>query len=181
MKNASVLVQTALLLIAVSLLFFYVWPAFSAISAEQDKISEYDEAISQAAEVNNLLNSLKNEIESIPNTDRNALQTYLPETIDPITVQRDIKAYVDRHSLQLTSMGQGELSSFGTGGYLQQQEFSVIVTGEYQAVKNMLRDTERNPYPLHIVDLIMAPASAASSEVQADITFITYQFISDNQ
>jgi hypothetical protein len=29
--------------------------------------------------------------------------------------------------------------------------------------------------------LIMAPASAASSEVQADITFITYQFISDNQ
>lgn len=180
MKNASVLVQTALLLIAVSLLFFYVRPAFSSLSTEQDKVSEYDEAISQAAEVNSLLSNLQNQIESIPNTDRNALESYLPMTIDPISVQRDIKAYVDRRPLELVTLSQGGLSEFGEGGYLQQMNFSVTVTGEYDAVKDMLRDTERNPYPLHVTGLSIVPTTSGSSEVQAEIEFITYQFVSDN-
>lgn len=181
MKNASVLVQAALLLIAVSLLFFYVRPAFSTISAEQDKVSEYDEAISQAAEVNSLLSNLQSQIESIPNTDRNALENYLPETIDPIAVQRDIKAYVDRRPLELVTLSQGSLSEFGTDGYLEQMDFSVTVTGDYGAVKDMLRDTERNPYPLHITGLTLTPTTAGASDIQAEITFVTYQFVSANQ
>lgn len=181
MKNASVLVQTALLLIAVSLLFFYVRPAFSTISAEQDKVSEYDEAISQAAAVNTLLSDLQNQIESIPNTDRNALEAYLPETIDPIAVQRDIKAYVDRRPLELVDMAQGSLAEFGTDGYLQQMDFMVTVTGDYTAVKDFLRDTERNPYPLHLTELALTPTTQGSSEVQAEIVFVTYQFVSANQ
>jgi Tfp pilus assembly protein PilO len=178
MKNASVLVQVALLLIAISLLFFYVRPAFSNISTDQDRVSEYNEAITQASELNSLLQNLQSQIDNLPRTDRAALETYLPETIDGIKVQRAIKAYVDRRELELDALGQGDRSEFGESGYLNQMTFNVTVRGDYSEVKDFLRDTERNPYPLHVTNLAITPLGSDGSRVSAEVTFATYEFVS---
>lgn len=197
MKNSSVLLQSGLLVVGVCLLYFYVRPVFSDISDSQDTLLEYSNAIAEAMEVNQMLSSLVESIEQIPQPDREALDAYLPTTVDPIAVQRDLKAYVDRSPLVLDSISQADTggTSFVTQDSSQADNsvsnsaapvdtvpvtevyFNLSVTGSYADIKQILFDIEMNSYPIHLKTIDLT--GAETGVLQADMSFVTYEFNED--
>ena len=177
MRNTSTLVQIALFLSGVATLWFYVYPAFTDISQRQDLISEYDEAITEAEEVNQLLGNLMQQINSIAPDDQERLGTYLPMEIDPISVQRDLLAFVQRHPVSLESLSQGGEPDELLESNRLAATFSLSVTGSYNDIKQMLAEIENNHYPLHIETLSMAATEGGF--IQAEMTFVTYAYLPD--
>lgn len=198
MKNASVLVQFGLLVIGASLLFFYVRPAFTTLSEKQNTLSEYTEAIEEAATANQLLSNLVSTIDGISSADQEALDTYLPREVDSIAVQRDLKAYVEQSATLLVSLGQsdsgsssgntdntsnnqtqtntveGEAVATNEEPQVNSYAFSLAVTGSYNDIKDLISAIEANAYPLHIQSLSLDPTESGSLE--AEIELITYEF-----
>lgn len=178
MRNASVLVQIALFIIGVVVIWMYVYPAFTEISRDQDQISEYDEAIAQATEVNTLLDGLLQEIEAIPEEDQERLNTYLPTEVDQIVVQRDLLAYVERRDLALESLRQDQEIEAVEDTDRSGETFNLTVIGAYDEIKDMLLDIEQHHYPLHIENIRMERTE--QNDIRADITFMTYAFSSND-
>ena len=178
MRNASVLVQVTLFIIAIVVVWLYVYPSFMDISDRQDQISEYGQAIDEATQVNEMLAGLVQSIEAIPAQDRERMSTYLPSEIDPIVVQRDILAYVQRYPLQLLSLNQtGDVETYDDAG-VQIAQFSLALVGQYQDIKDMLTDIESHHYPLHLERLDIEPATGDA--LQVSVTFITYAEMANN-
>ena len=172
MRNASVIVQVALFVIALTIVWFYVYPAFTMVSEKQDRVSEYDEAIAEAQTANQLLDDLRQEIQSVDPTDQEALETYLPDSIDPIVVQRDLLAFVQRRDLELDDLTQaGEPEPIEEENRYR-SEFSVTVSGTYEEIKNFLADIENNNYPLHVEQVQLE--SVGGNILRTDLTFNAY-------
>lgn len=174
MRNASILVQITLFIIAIVAIWLYVYPSFMDISDRQDRISEYGRAIDEATQVNQLLAGLVQDINAVSTAEQERLSTYLPETIDPVVVQRDLLAYAQRHPLQLVSLNQSDDTRVYEDSNIQTASFTVVVVGQYEDIKNMLTDIESNNYALHIESLDIQQASG--STLQASARFITYAF-----
>ncbi len=178
MKNASVLVQFALLLIGITLLVFYILPEFGEIGEKQDTLAEYNTAIERASLVNESLNRLLQEKQSISPADQERLDIYLPERINLVAVYRDLDAYTKRRNLDLVSISS---SGTGSGANTRTREAnrnstsaSVLVAGEYEEIKDMMADIDRNNYPLHVSSLNLV---SQGSILEATIEFTTYSFI----
>ena len=170
MKNTSALLQVFLLFIGVGIVGFYAYPEFTNISEVQDQIQEYDEAITEADRVNELLDGLVRTIENIPSNDRQALETYLPQAIDPVSVQRDIQRYTELANVELVQIGYSDVSDAADGW--DSQRFELIVSGAYPDVKRLLFGIEANDYPLRLVELEMRPLDLQL--IQAVVTMETY-------
>ena len=177
MRNASVIVQVLLFVIALTIVWFYVYPAFTMVSEKQDRVSEYDEAIAEAQTANQLLDELLQEIRAIDSADQEALTTYLPESIDPIVVQRDLLAFVQRRDLQMENLSQTSDAELVEEENRYQSEFSISVTGTYDEIKNLLADIESNNYPLHVDTAQLE--SLGGDSLRTELSFITYAFMSN--
>ena len=177
MRNASVIVQVVLFVIALTIVWFYVYPAFTMVSEKQDRVSEYDEAIAEAQTANQLLDELLQEIQAVDPTDQEALETYLPDSIDPIVVQRDLLAFVQRRDLELENLTQTSEPELVEEENRYHSEFSVSVFGTYEEIKNLLADVENNSYPLHVE--MAQLESVGGDSLRTDLTFITYAAMSN--
>lgn len=189
MKNASTIVQILLLIIGLSLLYFYVYPMFTKISEAQDQVYEFDIAIREARTMNSLLAQLISDVNSISSADRRALNTYLPQSIDPVTVLRDIEAYIDRSPVTFVSLDYADDEvlieeqvdpEFGhaitepRAGLV----FNVQVLGQYQDIKNLIATFERNKYPLHANRIHLEREDGLF--ISAEFELIKYRFVSDS-
>ena len=182
MKKASVLVQFALLIIGIALLFVYVRPAFSSISEDQDTLSEYSNAIEEATEVNLLLDNLIASVESISSVDREALDRYVDQS--PVLLVSLAQAdggetsFVNEDSdNNADTLPTGETVDPNTQiGNLPVNEvhFNLSVTGNYSDIKNLLSSIEMNSYPIHLQSISLT--ASETGDLQAEMTFVTYGF-----
>lgn len=177
MRNTSTLVQIALFIAGAATLWFYVYPAFINIGERQDLVSEYDEAIAEAEEVNRLLQALVTQIDAIAPDDQERLHTYLPEEIDPISVQRDLLAFVHRHPVSLESLGQDGEVEEDIHTNLQSAGFTVGIAGTYTDIKAFLAEVESNHYPLHLRNVSLEATEGGF--LNADLAFVTYAYLPD--
>ena len=163
MKNSSVLVQVFLLFIGIGIVGFYAYPEFTNVSDIQDQIQEYNEAITEADLVNELLVNAVRTIENISPSDRQALETYLPQTIDPVLVQRDLQRYTELTNLELVQMDYNDVTE-SPGGW-DKQVFQLTAAGSYADVKRLLSGLEANDYPLRLTSLEMRPTDVQVIQV----------------
>ena len=170
-------IQILLLIIAVVIVFTVIRPKFAEIQFNQDEIVGYQLALSKAGEYNQRLNELFNRANSIPASQRTDLNRYLPVTLDPTEISRDIENIVNNNELLLVELSATESSdvtvtnpdgevddtqpefvqfseqiSEGTSGLIAQR-FSFNAIGTYDQLKTLLQDLERNAYPLRLVEL----------------------------
>ena len=177
MKQASVLLQIALLIGGVVAIYFYVYPEFTNVNENQNLIQEYNEAISEATKLQEKITRLQQRINDIPDADMTALERYLPtEVVDEVSVQRDINAYVQARGLILQDLAGSEDSRIvSDNNAVEQKRFFVTVLGDYERIKALIADLERNDYPLRLVNLTLA--SDETGLLQADLEVETYRFV----
>lgn len=171
-KNTSSL---AIIVAALLLVFFYIQPTFEAIGGIQDDIFVYKDSADKATEVNDRLNELQNEIDSIRQSDILALETYLPTSVDVVQVMFDIETMAEQSGMSLVEISSIE-NEEGTRRLqaeditnldvdpeeqaaiisLQQVEHTdieVTVRGAYTNFKQLLDKLAVNKYPLEVVSL----------------------------
>ncbi len=173
MKHSSVLLQVILLLCGLGIIFFYAYPEFTNIRVVQDQIQEYNTAIAEADEVNNLLQQLVSRIEGIPSSDRTALTTFLPSSIDPVFVQRDIQRYVDLIGMDLRQLSYNEQDRTTNQPWVS-RTFQVSAAGSYTDVKRLVAAFEANAYLLRPVDMRLT--TDEEEEMLVTLTLRTFAF-----
>lgn len=188
--------QIGLLILSGIIAFTYVRPTLAEIGDLQDDLYSYNEAVERAEEFNQLINSLVQEIESIPARDRAALQIYMPSSIDSLQVISDIQAMAARSNLLLDSAegADGDEVSEVTASEVvnntgasvpddangsqsmlrqqQYQDFTMSLIGDYQRFVDFLNRVEQNAYPLDVVG--MSFGAPSESLMTFDVTLRAY-------
>lgn len=197
-------IQILLLIIAVVIAFSVIKPKIEAISTDQSEVASYRAAIENIGRYNQQLQTLINQANALSAYDRAVLWRYLPEEIDATLVASDISNIVSQNRLLLLDVVPADVdlvtaetfdpnSPDGiamapvdpTGvvlegeaglpkGMLVSQQFQVEVVGTYEQMKAMMRDFERNAYPLKLVNFEFALEEEGSGLVQYSLLLETY-------
>lgn len=122
-------IQIMLIVIAAAITFGVIKPKFEDIRVDQNQIVSYREAIENMGRYNQRLQSLLNEYNSLPQSDREALLRYLPESIDVAAVSRDIGNIVEINNLLLIDITFDEVKEITTT--LGSTDDSVVVVDPY--------------------------------------------------
>lgn len=160
---------THIILIGVTVFigFVYIRPTLGEISVTQDKIHEHKMALEQAKNLNATLQALINKKSEIPDEGIKALFTYMPDTVDDITVLKDIENVVSRSGLFLVNIGTEGVPNDGRGDaqeLIEAYSFNISLTGEYDKFKQFLGLIEQSDYPLHVTSMAIDAKSGSQSQ-----------------
>ncbi|MEX0913220.1 MAG: hypothetical protein WDZ56_01675 [Candidatus Paceibacterota bacterium] len=195
-------IQILLLTIAIAIAFGVIKPKFEEIGVVQGETASYRDAIENMGRYNQLLQTLLNQYNNLPASDRTDLLRYLPESVDVAGVSRDITNIVEQNNLLLLNISFDPLTPVTADvvggvvvdpyladsmnvdptfeivnkglGNLHYQRFEVTVVGNYAQMKQMLKDFERNNYPLRLVEFSFSVEETTSSLVEYSLTLETY-------
>ncbi|MEX0917638.1 MAG: hypothetical protein WDZ93_00615 [Candidatus Paceibacterota bacterium] len=188
--------QIILVILSIVIILTIIRPMFVGISEEQDEVQRYREAVDLADQFNARLGELAQRANAFSAQELQALDTYLPSEIDPILVSRDLVAIADRngllveeiaveddleggdttasdqYALEETLMVQHTLEEEAEAAVTRHQ-FTIEAAGTYGQMKQMLRDVERNHYPLRLSQFEFK-SDNQSSLLSFTATFETY-------
>jgi Tfp pilus assembly protein PilO len=178
MIGNSFIVQMSMLVLAVGIVFFYVHPTFTNIGEIQESILEHQAEIKEVNAVNARLVSLVNRLNSISSEENRALITYLPDTVDQVSVSRDINQMATLGGAVLSSIRFNEQTrrrSADTSSDPNQptsHSFTASITGTYEQIKSFLSLVEQNNYPLEVTELKISASDTGI--LNADVGLTTY-------
>jgi hypothetical protein len=186
MINKGLFAQLSMIILALSIGNFYVWPTFGNIEKLQDEIAVYQEERQNVDSVNADLAALVARLESIPAEDQRKLLTYLPDHIDPIGVARLLQAISEDAGLQVINIAYDELAGELVNAAEQQSitdypvpyTFNFSVQGTYAQLKAMLAALESNEYPLEVHMLTVGVAEGSFLNIEG--TIVTYSHLIPN-
>jgi Tfp pilus assembly protein PilO len=171
--------------LAIGIVVLYIQPAFVRIGTTQDAIDQYQTEIKKVSEVNNKLNELINQINTISVADQRDLLIYMPNEVDNISVSRDIYNLALASNVTLLNVDSVE-DKKTTNNALESEEvvvemlpiphsFSVTISGSYEDIKTFLSKLEQSNYPLEIHDLEMT--ASVLEELTAKMEIVTYSHL----
>jgi hypothetical protein len=175
--------QIVTVVIAIGIVITYVQPTFGRIADIQNSIAAYQSERQKVAEVNTLLNDLLLVRDSISSSDERAILTYLPNTVDPIVVQRDLERMLTGAGLLPLSILYDDAFAFqppatedanpdGESAMPYPYAFSITATGDYTTIKQFLASLPSNQYPLEVHEVSLG--REANGLFMFDATIITY-------
>ncbi len=88
--GSKITVQIALIVVSVVIIATYINPQFQTLKDTQDETTQYQEAVDNAESFLAELDRLQNQAADLSAAQLNALDEYLPNEIDPVTIMRDI-------------------------------------------------------------------------------------------
>jgi len=168
-------IQIILIGISLLVIFLVLQPKLTDIKAAETETASYDEAIQKADIYNQSIQALLDQTNSIPQFNIDQLYTYLPEDIDSLLVAKDIEVIITSNGAILNSIAENQPSIIDTQTFSENeaamnasgvftdsasnannkqyvaQSFQVQFVTTYSNMKDILRDFERNAYPLRLV------------------------------
>ena len=193
--GSKAITQIGISAIALIIIFTYIKPTLVTIGEKQDDLYEYSDASNKAAELNRQLSTLMSTAKSFSSLDMQALDSYLPSSLDSMEIMGDIVAMTENGGMQLETITSGEETEVLDDVVLEDEviksdgttsvDFDLTVKGSYESFKALLQIFEQNNYPLEIVSLALSEStegesdSVSSSESQEetyDITLRTYAY-----
>ena len=177
--------------IAVSVFMFYTRPAYDQVRGLQQEITDYNQALEKAAELQSLKQSLLSRFNAFDPADIDRLHKLLPDHVDNVRLILDLDSLAATHGFALQNVvisnptqGDAGRSAGATIGASNQRydslTFGFSTQGTYQDFVVLIEDLERS---LRIVDLVSlgisrveAPQGVAVSEpyYQYNVTIRTY-------
>jgi Tfp pilus assembly protein PilO len=144
-----------------AIFFLYTQPTYDEVKASSAQISQYDEALSKAAELQQLKQSLLSKYNTFNPNDVERLQRLLPDHVDNVRLILDVDSVAGRHSMAIqnvvVSSSQSSKTSqtaIGTVSSSRQKYDSLTIKfttqGTYENFRSFLGDMQRS---LRIVDL----------------------------
>lgn len=174
--------------IAGAVFFFYTQPTYDGIQGLQGQITQYNQALDKANELQQLKQTLLSRYNAFNPADLDRLQKLLPDHVDNVRLVLDLDNLAAHHNMALQNVvisnpssatpGTGTIGSIGTG----QQKFDSLTLkfstrGTYDDFKAFLEDLESS---LRIVDLVTlditpdAGAIGGQPVFRYDLTIRTY-------
>jgi Tfp pilus assembly protein PilO len=191
MMPTGLLSQISLIILSVGVIFTYVTPTLDEIKKTQDTITVYETEKEKVSDVNLKLDQVASTLNSISTEDQRKLLAYMPDSVDTVSVPRDIKAIADNNGLileQITYVGPEEPAVAATfvdpslsmgilqsSGDPEAHTFSVEFESSYEQVKQFLSDLEKNAYPLEVHDLVIEQTEGGFLSVEMKL--VTYDRI----
>jgi hypothetical protein len=169
-----------MIVLAACIVFLYVMPTVETITATKSKTAQYQVELERVTGVNDLLNTHIKNIDSISNAQKNALNEYLPNSVDEIAVLRDIEAIVAESGSTIATLAfvdtPAEAIPVEDGNVIPSQlvphTFNLAVEGTYPTIKNLFSLLEVNKYQLYVDTVELTPGEG--SLVTATIKLVTY-------
>ena len=156
----KLITQIALTVIALVIILTYIKPTLLVIGEKQDDLYEYADASDKAAELNRQLSTLVATTKTFSTLDIQALDEYLPSSIDTMKVMADIVTMAENSDMRVETITSGELTEVVDDIVLEGDviesdgasslEFEVSVQGSYKSFKEFLQALEQNKYPLEV-------------------------------
>jgi Tfp pilus assembly protein PilO len=176
MIGNSLLIQVIMAGIAIGIVITYIQPTLGEISLRQDEIAQTKEELEEINNVNDRLETLYTQLTAIQSSDKAALFTYLPDTVDEVQVLKDISRMAEDSGIVLNGLdyiGVDEAEG-STGAFAQPfaHSFSASFVSTYEQMKNFLLRLEQNNYPLNIKALTSSPNEGGLIDVS--LALVTY-------
>jgi hypothetical protein len=172
--------QIALIILSGGIIFTYIRPLLTEVSASQEQIVVYRVERDKVLQVNEQLQRLKTKTDTVSAMDNQKLSLYLPNTIDVIAVPRDIQAITELAGVILKNVSyegplqeQGIESTESTVVNPVAHTFSLSVEGNYNQIKELLTYLEQNAYPLEVHKLNIKKIDGGF--LSADMSLVTYE------
>ena len=179
MSKFSLLTHLFLIGIAIAIGILYIKPTVEKIGVIEDQTAVYDEESRKVSEVNQMLTQKLSVVDSVTPADKENLLRYLPDTIDDITVMKDIVAIFNRNSVDVTdiiyapseesSPSDEEASKVDAAKH----DFTLSTTLSYNELIGVLRALEVNSYLLQVTSLKLAVDDIGQLTVNMTLTAFT--------
>ncbi|OGG73212.1 hypothetical protein A3A38_02350 [Candidatus Kaiserbacteria bacterium RIFCSPLOWO2_01_FULL_53_17] len=175
---------------AIALFFLYTKPAYDGVRAIQDKITEYDQALNKAAELQRLKQSLLSRYNAFNPIDVDRLHKLLPDHVDNVRLVLDLDTLASQHGFALQNV---VIDASGPVKIAEQaaptigpnrQTFDSLTlrfatAGTYPKFVAFISALEQSLRIVDVVALTMdtdsaAPASGGEPVYRFDITLRTY-------
>ena len=177
--------------LAGALFFLFTKPTYATVGDVQAQISQYQEALNKAAQVQQLKQKLLTRYNSFNPDDINRLQTMIPDHVDNIGLILELDNIASRYGMALENIDvspgaaasadkTGPIGAIGGGNQKYESlTFHFSTFGTYENFRTFLHDLEAS---LRIVDLVSlnitaappAQGATASAGYTFDITLKTY-------
>lgn len=164
--------------LSLAIIVTYIKPTLEDVGAIQEDVYEYNEIVEKASELNRQLNSLVQMEASFRGSDIQALETFLPASVDSLQVMADISNIADLNNITLVTLTDAGSSAeddenaglvFVDGEAVESNnqttttDFELEVTGEYEDFKEFLANLSNNRYLLEISSLEFSGAAAGDA------------------
>lgn len=176
MKNSSLIIKVASIFVAGVMIVSFILPKFDEIQVIQNDIATRQKQLDNVNQVNAQLQSKINEINAISVADQTALLTFLPDSIDSITVMRTLQNLAMTSGLNLQSLDYGGLTKTD-GSNLTEHSFSLSAVGSYEAVTEFFSLIEQNDYLLEFTEVDLSVDE--TGEILLDASFVTYTLLEE--
>lgn len=178
MKPIGLALQFLVLGLSVAVFFTYIQPTFENINEIQNKIALYAEQKTNVSSFNAELAANVNTLDSVSPQDISRLETYLPKSLDSVSVLRDIQFIIAESGSEFISVEYSGESAIVDDESLSRlrpksHEFSVSTAGSYSQIKQLLSLLEQNHYPLEVFELNLT--AAEGGVMQASLRLLTYE------
>lgn len=166
----GLITQIALIGLSVGIFLTYLQPSFVTVRESQDKLALYKSEREKVQGVNARLDTLVKDEATISAGDRALLDRFLPQTVDAVSVQRDILAIFDTIGIVPTALtaddapankNTSEATADGVisnAPALVAHGFSTAASLRYEETLELLRLFEVNAYPLDVITMDIAAA-----------------------
>ena len=185
MNRSSLFTQLVMIIVAVVVGIMYINPTVTKIKTTQDSNDLYKQELTKISAVNDLLSAHVMKIDSVPLQSKQALLTYVPDSIDELIVMRDLQAILAASNIEASTLvfdGDGESDgNTSTNGSNNEEiavefspytryTFTVDFETTYEQLKNFFGLIETNNYLLEISSLEINPAESGLLSVKISLT-----------
>lgn len=160
----KLLLPILLLVIAIASFFWYTQPAYNDTSSIQSEIEEYDTALDQVAEMQQIRDGLLSQFNQLPQSTLYIINRVLPQELDTVRFLIELQQVALRSNLQINEISYGGggrdrgVGSVGDGAAVPNKSYnSAMVTfstsGPYPDVLEFIRAVEQSARIIDIVDV----------------------------
>ena len=164
MNKVSLITQVIMIVVAVTIVLMYIQPKISTIRDTQDITTSYQTETENVSAVNASLKAKIAAIEAIAPQDAQALARFIPDTVDEISVLKDISNIVEAGSVSTYDVAyDGDSSAKAVAEAeavlppgVTEHYFSISFESNYSQLKSVLSLLETNNYLLQVANLKVA-------------------------
>ena len=182
MMSKNLFVQVAMIALSIGIIITFVEPTFSEIGELQDEISVYQTEQRKVSEVNVQLSSQIDVLNGVVPDDQRRLLTYMPDTVDTISVVRDLSLISNEAGvlfISAVSTGQKKATneSEGIASFIQPQEhlFNLSVAGTYSQLKNLFILLEQNNYPMEAQSVVVEKREGGFLSMEVSLSVYAHE------
>lgn len=175
------MIIAGILLIASGAIFFlYTQPTYDSLEASRAQSDQYDQALSKAAELQQLKQTLLSRYNAFNPNDLSKLQEMLPDQVDNIRLILDLDNMAEKYGMALQnvvvnspqSASPGAVGAISAGGAKYDSlTLSFTTHGTYDQFKQFLTDLESS---LRIVDLVTLDIQSGGTQQAGTEPSFTY-------